>query len=108
LYPTERSTAALKVVVASVRERWLPPPSPLAAVVSKKSVRAARLALTALVRSERTGRPIVIQRTATSGRARRTGITRERTRKTVRAEGRRRGRSTYECRKLPLLRMALA
>jgi len=92
--PTERRTAAENVATATVCEPLSalgPCFEPSASNVTSRA--RASLALAA-VASERIGRPIVTQRTATSGRARSTGRARERVRAIVRAEGSRRGSST--------------
>jgi hypothetical protein len=94
--PTERKTACENVVRATVAEPLPPPPEPPSRepCAWRKVSRARRSDALAVVASERTGNPIVTQRSATSGRARSTGKARERVRAILRAEGSRRGRST--------------
>jgi hypothetical protein len=94
--PIARRTSGAKVATETVtepRSSFLPPPPP-DPFAWKTTSRERRLLTEAVVDSERIGRPIVTQRTATSGSASTTGRARDRERASVRADGSRLGRST--------------
>jgi hypothetical protein len=94
LIPTAWRTAGRNVekdTVSDEEPRECPPGPP---PPWKTRSRARRLLKLELVAVEMIGSPIVTQRIATSGRARRIGSARERVRARVRAEGSRLGGST--------------
>ena len=93
--PTAWSTPGEKVANETVDEGWSPcfdlcEPGP----AWKTTSRERRLLTEPVVSDERIGRPIVTQRTATSGSAITTGRARERLRASLRAEGSCLGSST--------------
>jgi hypothetical protein len=94
--PTACNTSGAKVATETVCEASSPcfeprAPEPYA---WKTTSRERRLLTDPVVSAERIGRPIVTQRTATSGTAITKGRARERVRASLRAEGSRLGSST--------------
>jgi len=91
--PTAWSTSGEKVANDTVADAWSPcfDPSDPEPSAWKTTSRERRLLTDPLVSEERIGRPMVTQRTATSGSAITNGRARERVRAILRAEGSRLG-----------------